>query len=217
MAELTVDDALIAKTTDYVRSYMANYDGSHDFSHIQRVLRMALHIQARTPASSRGIVVLCALLHDVGDAKYLPTGQDGSRLVADVLRSLGAEDALSEKVQAVCLGVSYSAEVRDPARVAALLAAHPELAVVQDADRLDALGAVGIGRTFAYGGAKGRVLADTMDHVDEKLLRLEAMMKTDTGRLLARERTERLRTMRAWWRQETDGIGLDVLPPNLCG
>ncbi|PFH57781.1 hypothetical protein XA68_14569 [Ophiocordyceps unilateralis] len=185
MAELTVDDALMAKATDYVRRYMAKYDGSHDFSHIQRVLRLALHIQTRTPATSRRVVALCALMHDVGDAKYLLPGEDGTRLIAHVLRSLGAEEALADKVQAVCLGVSFSAELRDPARAAALLAAHPELAVVQDADRLDALGAVGIGRTFAYGGAKGRPLVDTMEHVDDKL---------------------------AWWRDETDGVGLDGLP-----
>ncbi|PHH85842.1 hypothetical protein CDD83_11100 [Cordyceps sp. RAO-2017] len=199
----TVDDGLIAKATEYVRAYMAHYDGSHDFSHIERVLRLALHIQSRTPSTSRRVVTLCALMHDVGDRKYLRPGEDPTRLVRDVLRSLGADDDLADKVQAVCLGVSYSSEVKDPARAAALLAAHPELAVVQDADRLDAIGAVGIGRAFAFGGAKGRPMGQTIDHFDDKLLHLEAMMKTETGRLLARERTERLRTMKAWWREET--------------
>ncbi|KND91587.1 hypothetical protein TOPH_03599 [Tolypocladium ophioglossoides CBS 100239] len=209
-SDYTVDDALIAKVTDYVRAYMANYDGSHDFNHIQRVLRLALHIQARTPSTSRPLVTLCALLHDVGDRKYLQPGEDGSRLIHGVLRSLGAGDGLAETVQAICLGVSYSGEVADPARVAALAAAHPELAVVQDADRLDALGAVGVGRAFAFGGAKGRALADTVHHFEEKLVRLEGMMKTPTGRALARVRTERISAVQAWWREETEGAGLDI-------
>ncbi|KAM4057671.1 HD domain-containing protein [Hirsutella rhossiliensis] len=209
MTMATVNDGLIARVTDYVRDYMSHYDGSHDFHHIERVLRLALHIQARTPSTSRPLVALCALLHDVGDSKYLRPGEDGSRLVADVLRSLGADARLADTVQAICLGVSYSTEVRDPAAAAARLAAHPELAVVQDADRLDAIGAVGIARTFAFGGAKGRALGQTMDHFDDKLVRLEAMMKTETGRALARQRTERLKLMQAWWREETEGHGLD--------
>ncbi|KAJ6440379.1 hydrolase [Purpureocillium lavendulum] len=204
--DIVVDDGLIAKVTEYVREYMSHYDGSHDFSHIERVLALAQHIQARTPSTSRGVVTLAALLHDVGDKKYLRAGEDGTRLVRDVLASMGADDALAEQVQAICLGVSYSSEVKDPARVVALIARHPELAVVQDADRLDAIGAVGIGRTFAFGGAKGRRLADTLEHFDDKLLHLEAMMKTDEGRRLARVRTERIATMQRWWREETEGV-----------
>lgn len=80
------------------------------------------------------------------------------------------------------------------------------VAIVQDADRLDAIGAVGIGRTFAFGGAKGRTLGDTLDHFDEKLLLLEGMMKTETGRKLAKERAERLRTFASWWEDETKSV-----------
>ncbi|POR32866.1 Uncharacterized protein TPAR_06934, partial [Tolypocladium paradoxum] len=109
-SDFTVDDDLIARVTDYVKAYMANYDGSHDFNHIQRVLRLALHIQARTPSTSRPVVTLCALLHDVGDKKYLQPGEDAARAIHGVLRSLGAGDALAEAVQAICLGVSYSGE-----------------------------------------------------------------------------------------------------------
>ncbi|KAI2629411.1 hydrolase [Xylaria nigripes] len=201
-----VPESLIAKVTDYVKDYMVQYDASHDFNHIRRVVHLALRIQASTPGTSRDLVLLSALLHDVGDKKYLKPGEDASRLVRDVLTSLGAPAPLADTVQTICLGVSYSGEVRDPARVAALIKAYPELAVVQDADRLDAIGAVGIGRTFTFGGAKGRPLEETMAHFDEKLLRLEGMMKTDAGRVLARERTDRLKLMRAWWADETDGV-----------
>lgn len=203
MTSFQVDEALVARVTDYVKEFMSHYDSSHDFNHITRVLRLAQHIQARTPGTSRPIVTLAALLHDVGDKKYLRPGEDASRLIHATLRSLGAGDALAEKVQAICLGVSYSSEVKDPERVVALMAEHPELAVVQDADRLDAIGAVGIGRTFAFGAAKGRDLEDTIRHFEDKLLKLESMMKTETGRLLARERSDRIRLMLEWWLLET--------------
>lgn len=103
--------------------------------------------------------------------------------------------------------MSYTSEVKDPAHVTALIEAHPELAVVQDADRLDAIGAVGIGRMFTFGGAKtARSMAGTMEHLDEKLVRLEGMMKTAVGREVARVRGERLAVFRGWWGQEV-GFG----------
>ncbi|KAK7415402.1 hypothetical protein QQX98_005941 [Neonectria punicea] len=206
--DFIVDDALIAQVTAYVEGYMANYDASHDFNHIQRVLRLSHHIQSHTPNTSRPLVTLAALLHDVGDRKYLQPGEDPSSMVSAYLRSLGVPEALAATVQTICLGVSYSSETKDPARVRALVAEHPELAVVQDADRLDAIGAVGIARTFAFGGARGRTLENTMEHFDEKLLLLEGIMKTIEGRRLAKERTERLRLMQRWWQAET---GEDVV------
>lgn len=203
----TINQDLIDKVTAYVQTFMANYDASHDFNHIRRVVHTADYIQTKTPGTCRNIVKLAALLHDVGDRKYLQPGQDGFRLVHSVLRSLDCPDALAEKIQAICLGVSYTNEIRGgPAALAALIAEHPELAVVQDADRLDAIGAVGIGRVFTYGGAKGRTLGNSMAHFDEKLLKVEALMKTAAGREMARERTERLRVMQEWWRMETQGI-----------
>ncbi|KAI9167686.1 hypothetical protein HJFPF1_03820 [Paramyrothecium foliicola] len=209
-AECNVDGSIIAKVKDYVKAYMANYDPSHDYNHIRRVVHLAHRIQAQTPGTARDIVTLSALLHDVGDKKYLKPGEDSSRLIFDVLRSVGASETLAEKVQTICLGVSYSSEIKDPSRVTELIQVHPELAVVQDADRLDAIGVVGIGRTFAFGAAKNRTLENTIEHVDEKLLRLESMMKTETGRQLAKDRTDRLRLMREWWFLETDGIPDDI-------
>ncbi|KAL6808833.1 hypothetical protein GGI42DRAFT_223286 [Trichoderma sp. SZMC 28013] len=205
-SSLTVDPALIAKVTDYIEGYMANYDPSHDYSHIKRVVHLAQTIQAQVPNTDRDIVTLSALMHDVGDRKYLKPGEDASRMIYTALTSLGASEELAEKIQTICLGVSYSSEIKDLARVRDLIKQHPELAVVQDADRLDAIGAVGIGRVFTFGGAKGRDLGNSIDHFEEKLLKLETMMKTDVGREMARERTERLRLMQEWWKQETEGV-----------
>lgn len=79
---------------------------------------------------------------------------------------------------------------------------------MQDADRLDALGAVGIGRAFTFGGARGnRGMRGTVDHFQEKLERLEGMMKTDEGRRMARERTRRVKLFRDWWEEEVGEEG----------
>lgn len=200
------DQQLVGAVTEYVKAYMANYDGSHDFNHIQRVLALAQHIHAQSPATpprDPQVVVLSALLHDVGDKKYLKPGEDPSTLVYALLRSLGAEEELAKKVQAVCLGVSYSSEIKDPARVQTLIKSYPELAIVQDADRLDAIGSIGIGRVFTFTGARTKAsMGDSIQHFHDKLLKLKDMMKTETGRRLAEERTKRMENFLAWWAEE---------------
>ncbi|KAI1756435.1 HD domain-containing protein [Xylaria castorea] len=211
-----VNEGLIKSVTEYVEAYMANYDGSHDFNHIQRVLGLAKHIHTHTPnASERDplVVILSALLHDVGDKKYLKSGEDASSLVNDLLVSYGATEELAKKVQAICLGVSYSSEIKDPARVQKLIQSYPELAVVQDADRLDAIGSIGIGRVFTFTGARTRAsMADPIQHFHDKLLRLQGMMKTEVGRQLAEERTRRMKEFLKWWGEEAAFSGSDAVP-----
>lgn len=205
------DAPLIPKVTAFVEKYMSKFDGSHDFNHIKRVVGLAHLIYKRlkddTPSRVEGldlyVITLAALLHDVGDKKYLEPGQDANTLVLATLLSFGAPEDLAIKVQRIVLGVSYSSEIKDPAQVQAMIQKYPELAIVQDADRLDAIGAVGIGRTFTFGGAKaGRHLRETIQHFEDKLEKLEAMMKTEAGKSLARERTERLKTFKRWWEEE---------------
>lgn len=118
--------------------------------------------------------------------------------------SFGAEDSLAARVQTICTAVSYTGEVKNPSRVLKLVAENPELAVVQDADRLDAIGAVGIGRAFTYGGAMTtRGMEGSVMNFHEKLLGLESMMKTAPGKKLARERTEILCKFQECWNGET--------------
>lgn len=228
------DGELIASVKDFVKDYMSNYDASHDWSHIERVLHTAHLILKQEQTRRRPqdtttadhplqqqqqydttLVTLGSLLHDVGDKKYLLPGQDATTLVRDVLLARGATATLADTVQQLVLHVSFSTETKDPQRIRDTIAAIPELAIVQDADRLDAIGAVGIARCFTFGGARGRSgqgqgLQESVAHFVEKLERLEGMMKTDTGRALARERTERLKVFRGWWESESNvGLGQD--------
>ena len=188
---------------------MSHFDASHDYAHILRVYNLATKIQAQEQSLhpdvyyDTNLIALASLLHDVGDRKYLSEGEDGSSMVESILLDFDAPTSLAKEVQDIVSHVSYSTEVKDPSKTQKMITQHPELAVVQDADRLDAMGAVGIGRCFAYTAARGKgSLQEAVVHFQEKLERLELMMKTRTGREMAVERTERLRVFRGWWDEE---------------
>ncbi|KAL9051019.1 MAG: hypothetical protein Q9162_006284 [Coniocarpon cinnabarinum] len=173
------------------------------------------------------IVQLAALLHDVGDAKYA-RHNDLANPVSHFLLSQGAPADQAAAVQNIANKVSYSKECKDPTAVRDALVNLPELGVVQDADRLDALGAIGVGRCFTFGASTaGRTkvspeAADgeghqstppnpyTMDtaieHFHQKLFRLESLMKTETGKRMAKMRSERLTLFENWWREEQSGV-----------
>ncbi|KLJ08946.1 hypothetical protein EMPG_15639 [Blastomyces silverae] len=222
-------DILITRMTTYMTQYMRNHDPSHNPHHVHRVVHLAHKLLASERASlpqptttyDDTVVTLAALLHDIGDRKYLPTTSPTTtaptNIVYDALLSNGADPCLAARVQTVVSHVSFSTEMKDPNVIRRLIfeEGYPELAIVQDADRLDALGAVGIGRCFTYLGAKGRgkgegqgqgswELDEAIEHFGEKLERLEGMMKTTSGREMARVRTERLREFRRWWVDENE-------------
>ncbi|KAL3481158.1 hypothetical protein BJX99DRAFT_179453 [Aspergillus californicus] len=175
-------------------------------------------------------VHLAALLHDISDRKYLPKPSSASgsgagsepdvpphKLVEHILLTYGASASLASRVQTIVSHVSYTTECKDPGRVRRLIEeeGYVELAIVQDADRLDALGAVGIGRCFTFLGAKGKdmlkegeawEMENSIRHFGEKLVKLEGMMKTGTGRAMARVKTERLLEFQSWWEEEMDDV-----------
>lgn len=174
----------------------------HDWFHIDRVRKNALQI-AETEGADPLIVELGALLHDIADHKFhnhdLKAGPDKARAM---LMEAGADAALAERVARIVAEVSYKgAGVETPV-------SSPESAAVQDADRLDALGAIGIARAFAYGGSKNRPMyapgknpemhtdfwsyataeGSTVNHFYEKLLLLKDRMQTAAGKEMARSR-----------------------------
>jgi HD superfamily phosphodiesterase len=176
---------LFKATKSYVKVYMSRFDASHDYNHVLRVLALSNRILALETAAfpssqyDESAVFLGALLHDVGDSKYAEPGQDTENQIAEILLERGATDTLALKVQMIAKNVSYTNEVKNPRLVRAILTKHPELAIVQDADRLDAIGAIGIGRAFTFGGAKRlqEGMQGTIKHFSEKLEKLETMMK----------------------------------------
>jgi uncharacterized protein len=201
---------LFAATRAFTKAYMSTYDSSHDLTHIHRVTSLTRHLLTHHPDSSTldaTLTTLAALLHDVGDKKY-STADSSPTPVRDFLLSIDAPEALAQGVQTVVTNVSFSNEVKHPEEVRDVLQAYPELAVVQDADRLDAIGAVGIARCFVFGAVKdaGRGMGGSVEHFREKLVKLEGMMKTEEGKRLARERTRRIEEFEGWWREETGGV-----------
>ncbi|KAH6642558.1 hypothetical protein C7974DRAFT_104449 [Boeremia exigua] len=202
--------SLFTAINTYVHTYMSQYDNSHDYHHILRVISNANQILQDESKTNSAIVYdttglfLAALLHDVGDHKYAKPGEDTENQVRNILLDHGASTDLAAKVQIIVKHVGYTNEVRDPQSVTDVLAQYPELAIVQDADRLDAIGAVGIGRCFSFGAAKfpDQPMGRAIDHFEEKLYKLEGMMKTQAGKSLARRRTGLLREFANEWRQE---------------
>ncbi|KAI5786431.1 hypothetical protein DFH27DRAFT_615212 [Peziza echinospora] len=207
---------LIPQTWKYAEKYMSQpgFDASHDFSHLQRVVAVAHKIYDSSSEDfkqkcDRDVVTLLALLHDVGDKKYqgatsasdMPTKGP----VESFLLSIGSEEELAALVQLLATNVSFSNEQKNRKFVHSLAEKHPELAVVQDADRVDAIGAIGIARVITFGMTKRPQdgWQGVVNHYGDKLSRLAEEMKTVTGRKLAAERGERVRIFfEEWWNDE---------------
>lgn len=206
------DKPLFTSINTFVHTYMSKHDASHDYTHILRVLsntHRILDTELKTNPSTTydtTALFLAALLHDVGDHKYALPGEDTSNEISNTLTTHGAPVALAQKVQIIVKHVSYSHEIRNPDSVAAVLQQHPELAIVQDADRLDAIGAVGIARCFSFGAAKfpGEGMDRAVVHFREKLFRLAGMMKTGAGREMAGRREGVLRGFEREWGVESE-------------
>lgn len=216
---------LFSKVQERVEEHMRLYDGSHDFHHIQRVVGLANHLYNQLATDDPELYVkldlnlinLCAMLHDIGDRKYLKQDEDGTVAITNLLLDCNAGRSLALKVQTICSAVSYSGEIRDPAHVMKLIEQYPELAVVQDADRLDSLGAIGIGRTFTFGGTQqergrrkndtikqSRDMASSMHIFKSRHFGYEPMMKTRPGRRMAKEKIEIMKAFKKVWDEELD-------------
>jgi len=197
---------ILAKTREYVRSQLEkqDVDPGHDWWHIHRVVTNALFIGKQEMADAF-IVELAALLHDIGDFKFhLGDEAAAPRMTRAWLESLGVDETTISYVVEIVLGISFKgASAASESRMRTL-----EGKVVQDADRLDAMGAVGVARAFVYGGFTGREIYNpyikpqqyenfqeyknssgpTINHFYEKLLLLKELMNTKTGSKMAETR-----------------------------
>lgn len=193
---------IIEHTKLFVRETLKNAEGGHDWFHIQRVYNNALQISKNEEADTF-VVALGALLHDIADSKFHNGDETvGPKLAKDFLQEQQVSQETIEHVVKIIENISFKGGNH------ARNFSSRELDIVQDADRLDALGAIGIARTFNYGGYKGRPLYDpaiepnlnmtkeeykasnapTINHFYEKLLLLRDRMNTETGRSMAEER-----------------------------
>lgn len=193
---------IIDKTVDFVKETLKDAEWGHDRRHIYRVRKTAKHI-AKTEKVDILIVELWALLHDIADAKF-HDGDDsvGPRKAKEFLESLEIDQEIVDHVEKIVKNVSFKGGNHQQEFKSA------ELDVVQDADRLDALGAIGIARTFHYNGHKNREIynpnikpnlnmtkeeyykseAPAINHFYEKLLLLKDRMNTETGKKIAENR-----------------------------
>ncbi len=195
---------ILERTEDYVRSRLAADSSGHDWFHIDRVRRNALLV-GRGEKVDLYIVELAALLHDIADWKFHNGDTEaGPRTARTWLESLHAEEEVIAHVCDIIRTISFKG-----AGVVTEMKST-EGKVVQDGDRLDAIGAIGIARTFAYGGHKGRLMYDpavppelhatfeqykssqghTINHFYEKLLLLKDRLNTSTAKKLAAKRHE---------------------------
>ena len=170
---------MIEEAIKYIGELFRGNSGGHDADHTMRVYHNALLIADREPGCNRELVALAALLHDADDHKLFHTQNNEN--ARTFLREQGADQQQIEQICDIINTVSFS---RNRGRRPETL----EGRIVQDADRLDAIGAVGIARTFAYGGEHGRDLLSSIDHFYEKLLLLNDMMTTPTARAMAEAR-----------------------------
>ena len=200
---LTNEDQ-ITKTIAFVKEQLANAEGGHDWFHIERVFNNALLI-SKTERVDKIVVSLAALLHDIADSKFHNGDETiGPKIAREFLFNLNVDSAVIEHVINIIENISFKG-----GNVSRKFHSK-ELDVVQDADRLDAIGAIGIARCFNYGGFKNRQLynpdikpnlkmtkeeykvstAPTINHFYEKLLLLKDKMNTKTGLKIALQRHE---------------------------
>jgi uncharacterized protein len=193
---------IINKTAAFVRQKLENAEGGHDWWHIHRVWNNAKQI-AQTEYADLLTVELAALLHDIADSKFHNGDEEiGPKTAGDFLQNIHIDPQVIAHVQQIIRHISFKSGF-DKTSFYSI-----ELAIVQDADRLDAIGAIGIARTFSYGGFKGREIynpeikpdlnmtkaqyknstASSINHFYEKLLLLKDKMNTATGTQLAAQR-----------------------------
>lgn len=210
---------IINNTILFVKNQLAHAEGGHDWFHIERVYKNALLI-AEEEECDLTVVKLAALLHDIADSKFHGGDESvGPKTARTFLESQNVSEDIILHVIAIIENISFKGgnfEKKFNSK---------ELEIVQDADRLDALGAIGIARTFNYGGFKNRPLynpniqpnlnmskeeyknseSPTLNHFYEKLLLLKDKMNTETGKKIAQKRHDFMVTFLSQFYAEWDG------------
>ncbi|MFV8268993.1 HD domain-containing protein [Flavobacterium sp. GT2N3] len=214
-----INPDLINKTILFVKEKLDNAEGGHDWFHIERVFKNSVLI-SKNETCDVTIVKLGALLHDIADSKFHDGDETvGPRIAREFLESENVDQEIITHVINIIENISYKGGNFEK-KFSSI-----ELDVVQDADRLDAIGAIGIARAFNYGGFKNRTLYDpkiapnssmtkeeykkndspTLNHFYEKLLLLKDKMNTETGKQIAQERHRYMEGFLAQFYAEWEG------------
>ena len=210
---------IIEKTITFVKQKLKNAEGGHDWFHIERVYKNALVI-AKDEKCDEIIVKLGALLHDIADSKFHNGDETvGPKVAREFLESENVEESIIEHVINIINNISFKGGNFEKNFTSI------ELEIVQDADRLDAIGAIGIARAFNYGGFKNRQLynpdivpnlsmskeeyknseSPTLNHFYEKLLLLKDKMNTNTDKKIAQNRHNFMETFLTQFNEECNG------------
>ena len=211
---------IISKTEEFVKQTLKNAEGGHDWFHILRVWNNAKLI-AENEKVDIFIVELGALLHDIADSKFQNGDETiGPKVAREFLKNIAVSEEIILHIENIITNISYKGGNFKQTFTS------PELDVIQDADRLDAIGAIGIARCFNYGGFKNRPLynpkikpklnqtkeeyknseAPTINHFYEKLLLLKDKMNTASGKKIAEERHQYMETFLQQFYSEWNGL-----------
>lgn len=206
----------IRDAEQFVKENLGQDSTGHDWYHSDRVRKIAVHIAKKEQIGDGSIIELAALLHDIPDDKLHDNEETGLALLDTWFRKNKLPEFQVREIKQIIDSISYSEEQKALPSI--------EAKIVQDADRLDALGAIGIARTFAYGGKKGQLLYDpaiavrdsmtkeeyrngtstSIHHFHEKLLKLSDMLHTDTAKAIAKERHQYMEDFLQQFNKEWD-------------
>ncbi|MCM3692752.1 HD domain-containing protein [Neobacillus niacini] len=215
-----MNEQIIEQTVTYVRNELGEDATGHDWYHVDRVRRAALHICDQEQAGDPFIIEMAALLHDIPDEKLNDSAEAGRNKLDLFFQSIKLPNDVQNAIVQIIESISYKG-----GRKTELTSV--EAKIVQDADRLDAIGAIGIARTFAYGGKKGQPIYDpavnvreemsleeyrkgkstSIHHFYEKLLKLKDLLNTDTAKKMAEKRHQMMEQFLEQFYLEWDGQG----------
>ncbi|MEH7109435.1 HD domain-containing protein [Bacillus sp. JJ1764] len=211
-------DHIIKQTEEFVRHELSEDSTGHDWYHVDRVRRNALHICKEEQAGDLFIVEMAALLHDIPDEKINESIEKGEQKLENFLQSISLTAGEKSQIKQIISTISFKG-----GNFAKLESIEAE--IVQDADRLDAIGAIGIARAFAYGGKKGQPIynpeikvregmtleeyrkgkSTSIHHFYEKLLKLKDLLNTDSAKKMARSKQQMMQLFLDQFFQEWNG------------
>ena len=209
---------IIQQTIKFVTHLLEKNSNGHDIFHIKRVVKNA-QLLAEKEGGNIFLIEMSAWLHDVGDYKLHDGVEKHTEIIPAFLQSISVDEQMIEQILTIITSISFKGGFNDSPR-------SLEAKIVQDADRLDALGAIGIARAFAYGGSKNRLLynpnqkveihtdftsyknsnAPTLNHFYEKLLKLKDLMHTQTAKQMAEERHKFMESYLIQFYKEWGGV-----------